>query len=170
MAGIRIDGDLRELKAALENLKDLDLRDLNEAIADAMVTSTAMRFRSEEDPDGNRWKKSVRASQTGGRTLTKTADLKNSISSRATSEGVAVGTNKIYAGMHQFGTENEPGGRLTIRAKTSKGLRFRIGGRWVTKQEVKIRMPKRAFLGINREDLAEIKSMMEDFLRGEAGD
>lgn len=170
MSGVRIEGDISSLKTALEKLTDLDLKELNEAIGDALVTSTALRFRNSEDPDGNRWKQSVRARDTGGKTLVKTGDLKNSISSRATGEGVAVGTNKVYAGLHQFGTENEPGGVMTIKAKTKRGMRFRIGGRWVTKQQVRIMMPRRAFLGISKDDLEEIRALCEDFVKGAAGD
>lgn len=160
MAGIRVDGDFRRLRSAIRSLENFDYSALNEAVGDVIITSTAMRFREEKDPKGRRWKKSIRAQNEGGQTLTNNSDLKTSIRSKVTDEGVAVGTDKVYAGTHQ------DGGRFTIRAKNKPYLKFRYNGKWISKREVNIKMPKRQFLGINQEDLAEIKATMEDAVRG----
>ena len=99
----------------------------------------------------------------GGKTLVDSARLMQSITSNASDTGVEVGTNVLYAAIHQFGG--------TIRAKTSRGLRFKIGkGRdasWATRQSVTI--PARPFLGIDAEDEAEIIQIATDWLTpGEA--
>lgn len=50
-----------------------------------------------------RWKKSRRALRGGGQTLRQTGDLANSISPQPTESQVIVGSNKIYAGVHDKG-------------------------------------------------------------------
>jgi len=158
MTGIRIDGDFTRLKSTIKNLENLKGKkiQINRVIGQELRTSTVQRFKDEEDPQGKKWKKSIRAINEGGQTLTHNADLKNSIRVKATSEGVAVGTNKIYAGTHQLG------GKFTIRAKNKEYLRFKIKDRWITKKEVEVDMPKREFLGISKEDIEEIKAILED--------
>ncbi|WP_427340610.1 phage virion morphogenesis protein [Caloranaerobacter sp. DY30410] len=155
MPGIRLEGDINELRNTLRNLSNFNYLGLNQAIGDALVSSTQLRFRQEKDPKGRKWKKSIRAESEGGQTLSKSTDLKNSINSRATEEGVVVGTNKKYARIHQYGGE--------IRAKNKKVLRFKVNGRWISKKKVKI--PKREFLGISNSDLIEIKEIIEEKIR-----
>lgn len=158
MAGIRIDGELEEFRNILRNLNNFDYRGLNAVIGETIRSGTKERFRREEDLEGNRWKKSIRAEMTGGQTLSKTASsgLKDSIEWEADDEGVAVGTNKEYARIHQ------EGGRFTIRAKSSKGLWFKIRDSWIRKREVTIDMPKREFLGVSDEDMDEIKAIIDE--------
>lgn len=73
--------------------------------------------------------------------------------------GFAVGTNAKHAATHQFG---EPG--RTIRARRAKALRFQIGGRWVSKKQVRIKIPARPFLGLSEEDMQDLKATVEDFI------
>ncbi|MEF2965665.1 phage virion morphogenesis protein [Paenibacillus sp. M1] len=166
MFSIRMEGDVRRLMKRLRQLEEVDIRGVGRVLAEAMRTSTRERFKEEKGPDGKGWQSSIRASQNGGTTLTDTAGLKNSIKSSVSASGFAVGTNKIYARTHQFG---EKGREVTIRAKTSKGLVFRIGERWIRKQQVKvtIKIPARPFLGISEEDMLEIKGTLEDALAEE---
>lgn len=71
--------------------------------------------------------------------LKKRGDLWRSLRVTATtSNSVTCGSDRKYAGIHQHGG--------TIRAKTSGGLRFKIGDRWVTKAKVEI--PARPFFPI----------------------
>jgi phage virion morphogenesis protein len=134
---------------------------LYDDIGAGLVLSTEMRFAAETDPDGNPWPKSLRAQLTGGKTLTDTGRLAGSITHEVSDRGVAVGTNLFYAAIHQFGG--------TIRAKTSKGLRFRAGGNggWVTKMSVDI--AQRAFLGIDDDDEKMIEVMSERYLATATG-
>ncbi|MCQ4924089.1 phage virion morphogenesis protein [Tissierella carlieri] len=166
MYSIRIEGDTRRLIRRMRGLSEVDVRGVNRTLAEAVRTSTRERFKEERSPEGRRWEKSIRASKEGGVTLTKSAAMKNSIKSTADNSGFAVGTNKIYAKTHQFG---EDGRKITIKAKTSKGLVFKIGDRWIRKKQVtiKVNIPARPFLGLSEEDLLEIKSTLEDVFEEE---
>lgn len=162
-ATMQLSGELQELKQTIRNIENFDYKGLNAAIGEAIRTSTVLRFNKEKDPENQSWTKSIRATKEGGQTLSETATLKNSITQRksihATKKGVEVGTNVIYAAVHNFGHDF---GEITIRAKNKKVLRFKIGDKWISKKEVKIKlvMPKRQFLGINDDDQEEIKAMM----------
>lgn len=150
-------GDIRKLNNHLRKLAAFDRQGINETIAQQLRTSTRLRFRQQKDPEGKAWKPSRRVLESGGVTLTQSARLRNSIRSRADSSSAEVGTNVIYAGRHQFGDKRP----ITIKAKTSKGLRFKIGGRWITKKQVKVQIPARPFLGISLDDQDEIKAYLE---------
>jgi len=85
-----------------------------------------------------RWPKSIGAMLRGGKTLVDRSTLRGSISTKSGDNYAAAGTSVKYAAVHQFGA--------TIRAKTARGLRFRIGQQWVTKRSVVI--PPRPFLPV----------------------
>lgn len=160
---IRVEGDAPKLLSKMQDLSNLDKKSLNEALAEMMRESTLERFKQGRGPSGKRWKTSIRAAQSGGKTLIDTAQLRNSIKSAADESGGAVGTNVIHAATHQLGASNR-----TIRAKTAKGLRFRVNGHFVTKQQVQVSIPARPFLGVSDDDLEEIQAMIEDFVRGDS--
>lgn len=159
---IRLDGDVSALLRKLRSYSEIDRKGLNAALAEGVRESTLERFRQSKGPDGRRWQSSKRVILEGGKTLVKTAQLRNSIHARSDASGFAVGTNAKHAATHQFGEKGR-----TIRAKTPKGLRFQAGGRWVTKKQVKVTIPARPFLGLSSEDLEEIKATVEDFIGGE---
>ena len=155
---VRIDGEVEELLSRLNQMSGIDKAGVMNSIAEGIRTSTLERFRSEESPEGSKWKPSIRAERKGGKTLTKTAGLKNSIRSQSDGSGAAVGTNLVYAATHQFGAER------TIRAKKSRYLRFQIGDRWVSVPSVRVNIPERPFLGISQEDKEEIKEILDEVL------
>ena len=160
---IRLEGDVRKLMKRLKHYSDLDKKHITAAMAEAVRTSTLERYKQEKDPEGKKWKSSIRAEAEGGKTLTDTARLRNSIRAKSDASGFMVGTNTIYASTHQLG---EKGRKITIRAKTSKGLVFKIGDRWIRKRQVTVRVkiPARPFLGLSDDDLQEIKGTLEDAL------
>lgn len=130
-------------------------RPLFDEIGASLAVSTQMRFERGAGPDGAAWPPSLRAVVEGGRTLVDTARLMQSITHEADDSGVAVGTNVLYAAIHQFGG--------TISAKTPRGLVFQgAAGQWATKQSVTI--PARPFLGLDDEDETEITAIAEDWL------
>ena len=141
---------------------EIDKKSLNAALAETARESTLERFRQSQGPDGKKWKTSIRAASTGGKTLVDSAQLRNSIRSYSDEKGFAVGTNVKHGATHQFGEKGR-----TIRAKTTRGLRFQVGGRWITKKQVKVKIPARPFLGLSSKDMAEIKATVEDFIGGE---
>jgi phage virion morphogenesis protein len=111
-----------------------------ERIGMSLVVSTQRRFEEGKAPDGSPWPPSVRALAEGGKTLIDTARLMQSQTYEASYSGVAVGTNVIYAAIHQLGGEIHRGSHV-------------------------IRMPVRAFLGVDDDDEREIVAIAEDWLR-----
>lgn len=156
-ARITITVDDAEVQAALNEAarRASDLTGLMDLIGAALVSSTQQRFEGQAGPTGVPWRSSQRAGQQRGQTLVDSGRLRQSITHRAGRDQVEVGSGVMYAAVHQFGA--------TIRAKSSKGLRFRIGDRWVTKREVTI--PPRPFLGLDDEDRAEIIELSTGWLR-----
>lgn len=155
---IRVDGSdaASALAGAIAANAD-EPRALFDEIGLSLVTSTQRRFEMGAGPDGSPWPPSYRA-LAGGKTLIDSARLMQSITHLASESSVEVGTNVLYAAIHQLGG--------VINAKTEKGLRFRIGESWVTKQSVT--MPARPFLGIDADDETEIGRIAEDWLMGPA--
>lgn len=148
--------DFARLKQDLNALEDIDPTGLNKKIGEVLVSSTKKRFEDEKGPDGTAWKKSRRVESGGGQTLSEKGRLKGSINYQANATGVEIGTNVIYAGVHQKGME--------IKPKKAKFLRFQIGGVWARKKKVVI--PKRPFLGIDDDDMEEIDGTIMDHIGG----
>lgn len=169
MAGVILEGDWVRLSRTLRKmqLSQQDLKILNEQIGAVVRESTRARFDTEEAPDGTAWKPLSEATlisrarkRTGGRFRTKrgkiskraqnvmgsarilkdTGGLRASISSKARPEGVAVGTNKVQAAIHQFGG---PAGR----------------GK-------KVQIPARPYLGVSNEDAKDIHALLTEFVEG----
>ncbi len=163
MSSIRIEvtGDNRRLLKRLRNLSGVDVKGINRSLAEGIRTSTVNRFRTEKSPEGKKWKSSIRAAEEGGKTLTKTGVLKNSIRTAASGSGFAVGTNDIRAATLQFGDER------AIKARRGPVLRFRTGGKWVSAKQVHVKIAGRPFLGISQEDEREITKELETALKGD---
>ena len=159
MYDIRLEGDTRAMLRRIRSFSEIDRRSINAALAQGVRESTLERFRHGKSPDGRRWKSSKRAILEGGKTLVKTAQLRNSIHARSDASGFAVGTNAKHAATHQFG---EPG--RIIRARRKKVLRFQYNGKWVSKKQVRVKIPARPFLGLSEEDMQEMKATVEDFI------
>lgn len=164
MTGVRIEVDDKALRGALAQLAGLGAdmtRPLRE-IGGYLVSETNLRFEAERGPGGLPWKKSGRALAQGGQTLNLSGDLKRSITMRVGARELTVGTKLRYAAIHQFGG--------TIRAKTSKGLRFRLpwlkgsgDNGWRRVQSVTL--PARPFLGVDATDRDEILLILDRHIR-----
>lgn len=160
MSSIRVEvaGEQAALIERLKALSEIEARGTLRAIGELLRSSTVERFQEERDPEGTKWAPSIRARESGGKTLTQTARLRTSIAAQSDSQGVAVGTNDIRAASLQFGDTR------TIRAKNKKYLKFKVGGSWRTVEKVTIHIPARPFLGISAEDEAEIRATIEEML------
>lgn len=110
------------------------------SIGEALVSSTIKRFVAETAPDGKKWKKSKRAASENGATLTDTGRLRKSIDFAATPAKVMVGSNAVYARIHQMG------------GKAGKGHKADI--------------PARPYLGVSKADMEEAKALLNSFLSG----
>ena len=170
MSGARFTIDLQaqEALAALERVRQLGRqpRSMLRAIGVGLVANTQDRFDAEQDPDGNSWAPLLPAYaplKRGPGILREAGmrgGLQGSITSEATDTEVVVGSNKIYAAVHQFGA--------TIRPKRAKALRFQLAGGWVSRQSVFI--PARPYLGLSEADrdtmLDVTEAFVSDALRG----
>ena len=162
--GITIDAEgTEEVGRALRRLFQVfeEPGPILDIIGQSLVTSTIDRFERERSPEGAPWKKSARARREGGQTLTDTARLRGSITHRVGPDFVEVGTNVVYAAIHQFGGQTPP---RTIRPKRAKALKFSIGGRTVFAKSVRhpgSRIPARPFLGLSSQDEGSIVRVID---------
>jgi phage virion morphogenesis protein len=132
------------------------------------VSSTRLRFRSQTDPDGNRWLPSQRVRKHGGQTLRLTSRLRNSITYNVTSSGVEWGTNVKYAARHQFSFDKVVSVKPYLRVVkkfTGKGKdrKLELGKpHFVRAHSARSFTPRRAFLGINAADRGNILKIISD--------
>ena len=173
-ASFRIDAQGGEqLEATMAGLVKTfgDLTPLMRHLGGVLETQTADRFDSETDPDGKPWKPSQRVREHGGKTLTLSGLLRASIVSRAGSASVEVGTNKVYAGVHQFGFDGKvtvPAHQRTVDQAFGRRLKAPVTYT-VNSFERTMKMPRRAFLGLGGESAAELLEETEDFLAQHMG-
>lgn len=167
-AGIRIEVDDKD---AVADLRRLVARVTNPApafdeIGSYLVASVIRRFETESGPGGAPWKKSRRAAREGGQTLTDKGRLRNSLTHNVLADGVEVGTNVVYAAIHQFGGRTPP---RTIRPKRKKALYFPGAAHPVAKvNHPGSNIPARPFLGIDERDREAIRRIVARHLELEA--
>ncbi|MFN7000266.1 phage virion morphogenesis protein [Thermaurantiacus tibetensis] len=137
-----------ELTAAIDRAlrSAVDFTPAMEAIAGVMEEAVRDRFADGQAPSGAPWLPSRRAREEGGRTLVDTRRLLESITQRATATSAEVGTNIIYAAIHQFGG--------TIRPRRGRALKTPAGPRRA------VSMPARPFLGFGAVERQEIPQIL----------
>lgn len=118
MSGFSIDVDAREVNAALSRLREHigNLTPVMRSIGQTLVTGVDLGFRAQSDPWGGAWAPLAmstlkRRRGTSAHVLRDTGRLVNSFSYRADARSVTVGTDVIYAAVHQFGAERGAFGR-----------------------------------------------------------
>ena len=150
MAGVSLSVEFRdrELRAALAQMPGR-ARQALAPIGGALIKNTRDRMRGERGPDGHAWAKllpAYAAIKRGPGILRAGQQLFGSFRSEVGADEVRMGTNRIYARIHQFGG--------TIVPKKGRFLRFRLAGGIVNASKVKI--PARPYLGIDAQDEQEI--------------
>jgi len=146
-----------QLQAGLRAMRDVGMspRPLLDDVGAKMEVATVLRFETNVAPDGTPWKPSLRAKVTGSKTLVMTTQLRDSISYVVEDDAVEVGSNAIYARIHQEGG--------VITAKDGGALRFELAtGGFATVKSVTI--PARAYLGVSAEDVDTIIAITGDHL------
>lgn len=169
-SGSGIDFTVHFESAALEATLDRLIRggeNLRQPMADiaaAMLEETHNRFDTERSPLGVPWEKSRRAMEDGGKTLTESGQLRNSIEKDHGADFAQVGVMpgpallrddasvRDYAPIHQFGG--------VIRPKTKKALKF---GARVVAQVV---MPARPYLGFGKAEEGHVSDILAEFIQG----
>ncbi len=152
--------DVSQAQSAFSRLAQAvsDTTPIMRAIGTGLVASTQDRMDQGVAPDGGAWaplNPAYAATKRGPGILRERAmrgGLQGSITYRARNDQVAVGSNKIYAAIHQLGG--------VIRPKGSGRLVFRLGNRIVHARSVTI--PARPYLGISSDD----RDMIADVLTG----
>jgi phage virion morphogenesis protein len=168
-AGAALDGMLARLR---------DTRPLRAAIGEALLRSTKERIGAGgPDPEGEPWEPLSPAYllvKKGRGILAETGMLHSTLVWQLTPDGVAVGSNRAYAAIHQLGGEirkpasvgtvrlRKSGGRTLFAKKTHKratALTVRIGAHT-------IRIPARPYLGVSAADGALLEESVADWARG----
>lgn len=143
---------LRRLAQRIE-----DAAPVMDAIGQLLEGSARRRITTtNRDPDGQMWKPSLRAQVEGGRTLEDQGHLRDSLTHVHSQSSVETGTGRVGARiLHEGGV---------IRPRSAKALRFRLAnGQFVQTQ--KVTMPRRRFLGVDREDRDDIVDLVTNALR-----
>jgi phage gpG-like protein len=91
-----------------------------------------------------------------GKILTDTARLRNSIDYAVAGDTILVGSNAVYALIHQKGGE--------IKPVHKKALKFKVGDKWIVAKKVTIKA--RPYLGISKADWEEIEETIREFIGG----
>lgn len=195
-ASIRIEVSNAEIAAAIARLVETgaDLVEPMAAIRDRMIFSTQQRFLTESDPTGVKWapfarstRKRMPARRAPAQLLRDRGRLFSSITGSSDGVSAEVGTNVVYASIHQFGgaiPRPERKGSATFQlARQGAGLTKdgrRVGSRLrfarassrakskhtrdFTVPEHTIRIPARPYLGISEADKVEILTILTDHL------
>lgn len=148
-----------------------DLTPVMDAIGSAMEASVDRRFETGLGPYGIPWLPSERAVEENGMTLVESARLRNSISHLASATDVVVGTNVIYAGIHQFGGTIRREARTQTIYRRYDARTGEISRRFVKKGRsnfaqdvavgaVSIAMPARPFLGFDDGDWIAVQEIV----------
>lgn len=138
------------------DIADPDVPQYLDELGVLVTSQTQRRIRSEKtSPAGVAWK----ANSEGTSILFRSGALDDSVHHEVGGREVEVGSNMVYAGIHQEGG--------TIRPKKANALSFSIAGAFVVVKKVDI--PQRQYIGISSANAAEIVRFTESFiLRGAA--
>lgn len=126
MAGISIQLDHRALKTLQDKLNTLaelatNLKPALDEIGDYLVSETTQRFTDSVSPDGQDWK----AVKRGGKPLVDKGHLRDSINYQTDNTSVEIGSNLIYAAIHQLGGQTGRGHKTTIVPRPFLGINFK---------------------------------------------
>lgn len=166
-------------RSAAEDFADrvgsVSLRPLYASIGEYMLLETDDRFVREEAPDGTPWEPlspATLAAKTTEKILQEKgtrAGLRGRINYQAGEDGVAVGTNLIYADVHQYGIDEE----VNVPAHTRR-ITQAFGRELEEPVEVEVSahtrqmtVPARPYLGMSSENEEVIAGMIQDFIRRE---
>ncbi len=151
---VEIDG-LASVQAALQRMVDQsqDLTPLMQSVAGTLLAETESNFAAQGRPSWVPLLESTRASRaakgTGtGKMLQVTGRLASSITTAHSNLTAQVGTNVIYAAIHQFGGQTAP---HTIAAKYAKALAWPGGGFAKSVNHPGSKIPARPFLPFTSE-------------------
>jgi phage virion morphogenesis protein len=159
--GIKVTVDNAAITAALGRLAEKDgglARACLKNIGEMVVRQARAHIRSGSGPDGQAWaplNPAYAAGKKGGgilQSMGMAGGLMGSIVWQLGGAEVEIGSNKVYAAIHQLG------GRIVPR--NANALAFRLGGRLVIARAVTI--PARPYLGMSAADAEAILGVVAD--------
>lgn len=185
MAGatIEITANDKKVSAFLEQIQKKlgDLTSTNKIIGSTVRASVIRNFEKSGRP--KKWKKHSKFTEKlrgkGAKILMAqgfAGGLAASINYKADKESVAIGTNKIYGAIHQFGAKKGSFGTVKANIQTHVRKITQIFGRPIRSREITVRahtrkmklpwgdIPARPFLMVQPEDWGEIKESLSDFI------
>ena len=154
MAGVTLTIDAKQVDRVSKRLHQIlnnlaDPRELLDEIGGYLVSSTHLRFEDTESPAGEpwaEWSEATQARRAGGVILTDTERLSDSITHQVGKDQVEIGTNVLYAGVHQLGA-----------AKGAFGTDDH--GRPIPWGDI----PARPYLGLSGDDEAEVLKIIDEW-------
>ena len=155
MTTITVQADDHEVRDLLSRLtgRMTDTTPVMRIIGEIVRSSVEKTFATE---GRGAWKKSHRAAADGGQTLSLTGRLRRSITVAAGNGWAAVGTNVVYAAVHQFGARTGP---HVIEPRHKKALRTPFGIFRRVRHPGSV-IPARPFLLIQEEDKTAIENLI----------
>ena len=132
-----------------------------------LLRSISKNFKQGGRPD--KWQKSARAKKEGGKTLVDTARLKNSITMKVEPKKLTVGSNVIYAAIHDLGGNISKNVLISEhRRHITQAFGKPISGRKVLvrahQRRMNLDMPQREFLIVQDEDYRIFTRIFQDYL------
>jgi len=171
---VRVKADTRDLTAAMSQLRkaggDAAIQVALKSIGELLLNSTRERMNKQVGPDGRPWaplnpayagtaadrtkggKVKTRGVKKGPKILQASGQLFGSLRYQISGEQLQLGTNKIYAAVHQFGA--------VIKPRNAPALVFWLGGKLVHAQKVTI--PARPFLGLSADDRSNVLEAIQE--------
>jgi phage virion morphogenesis protein len=161
---------LGELIGRMEHREPL-MREIAAAMGDAVEEN----FKNEGRPAWMGWSPAYARKRAGGKILQRSGRLASSIVQSSDNDGATVGTNVVYARIHQ------EGGTIKRKAR-NQDLHFRqsksgqVGNRFVKKSQANfvqtvavgaynIKMPARPFLHLTEQDIDGMESTAESYFK-----
>jgi phage virion morphogenesis protein len=166
MAGVSLQSNHEQVRRALGGVAQrlTDYTPVMKLIGVHMLRSVQLNFEAGGRPVA--WLPSQRVLREGGQTLRDTGQLAGSITMRADATSVRIGTNKIYARIHQFGGDIQQARRLRVRQQRGSRFAPRRALRITQRTGTVIHMPARPFLVVQPEDRTIILGLLRDYVRG----
>ena len=158
MYSIRLEGDTRAMLGKIRSLAGLDKKKINSALGTPPVLQPCSGSNKAKARTGGAGRPlSVRRRRAAKRWC------------RPPSFAIPSRSNRMKPALRLARTPSTPrptssANRGAPSGPEGKALRFQIGGRWVSKKQVRIKIPARPFLGLSEEDMQDLKATVEDFI------
>lgn len=171
MSGTRIGYTLddKDYRRAVQQLGGVLHARILPAIGTTLVEVVQKRFESAKEPFGAAWKPlspGYAAIKKGPGILRASRMLQRSVAYLVSGNKITIGSNRIYAAVHQFGA--------TIKPVRAKALAFKMGGAGkrggvglVRAKSVTI--PARPYLGFGPADQRAVMEVLNDFVHRTLG-